>query len=83
MDATQADILSRQIDWSSTLIFPFPSDVSNIRQATVGDAKGLLIRGGRDRHWQLYWHHGDQFFMAQGRGNLSAESFIAAAGAIR
>lgn len=49
MDAEQAEALSQQVDWGSTLIFPFPEDLGSIRQVTVGDDQGLLTNRDYDR----------------------------------
>jgi len=70
MDPARAETLSQSIDWSSTLIFPFPTGISNIRQVSVGDAQGMLVGGdaGDESRWQLYWQRGDRFFMLQGEG---------------
>jgi hypothetical protein len=70
MTPEQAEIASRQINWSNTLIFPFPADADNIRQVTVGGEPALLVGGGRrdTAHWQLYWQHGDRLFMLASKG---------------
>jgi hypothetical protein len=39
----QADTLSKQIDWNSTLVFPFPLGTSKIQQVDVHGAKGVLL----------------------------------------
>ena len=85
MPPEQADVLSRQIDWSSTLIFPFPADVNNIRQVVVNDTPALLVSGGNSgqRHWQLYWQHGDRFSMLEARGQMRDADLIAIAESIR
>lgn len=72
MSSAQADIVSSQIDWSSTLLFPFPADVNNFRQVAIGDAQGLLVTGGESgrRHYQLYWQQGDRFYMLEGQANM-------------
>jgi hypothetical protein len=70
MDPARAEALSQSIDWNSTLIFPFPTGISNIRQVSVGELQGMLMgsdEGGESR-WQLYWQRGDRFFMLQGEG---------------
>ena len=43
MDAAQADALSKQVDWKSTFIFPFPSNTNNIHPVTIGGGQGLLM----------------------------------------
>jgi hypothetical protein len=52
MEPAQAEALSREIDWRSTLIFPIPPDIGEISQVTVGDNQGLLIDGewSEDEH---------------------------------
>jgi hypothetical protein len=80
MDEDQARAMSEQIDWNSTLIFPFPSDIQNIRQIQIGGSEGLLVGGGRNDHrWQLYWQNGDRFSMLEGRGRITDAEIIAAA----
>ncbi len=83
IEPQQAEEISRTIDWSSTLMVPFPSDVSTIQQVTVGDRQGLLVGSdsGED-HWQLYWQSGDRFYMLEGHGLREAE-VIAAAESVR
>jgi hypothetical protein len=81
MTPEQAEIASRQINWSNTLLFPFPSDADNIRQVSVNGEQALLIGGGgrRNAHWQLYWQVGDRLYMLAGKsdGSLSPEDMVA------
>ena len=79
--AQQAEAISRNIDWSSTLMVPFPSDVSTIQQVTVGGRQALLVGDG-DEHSQLYWQSDDRFYMLEGDGLLEAE-IVAAAESVR
>ncbi len=79
--AQQAEAISRNIDWSSTLVVPFPSDVSTIQQVTVGGRQALLVGDG-DSHSQLYWQSDDRFYMLEGDGLLEAE-IVAAAESVR
>jgi hypothetical protein len=84
IDEDQAEAMSQQIDWNSTLIFPFPSDIQNIRQIQLGDGQALLVRGGRgENHWQVYWQSGGRFFMLQGEGRINDTEIIAAADSVR
>jgi hypothetical protein len=51
MDEHQAAALSQNIDWTSTLVVPFPANLDSIRQVTVNGANGLLTdTNGRRRH---------------------------------
>ena len=84
MDEDQARAMSKQIDWTSTLIFPFPSDIRDIRQVQIGGSQGLLVGGGRnDQRWQLYWQNGDRFSMLEGQGRITDAEIIAAAESVR
>jgi hypothetical protein len=80
MDEDQAETLSQQIDWNSTLIFPFPGDIRDIRQVQIGDVEGLLVGGGQgESRWQLYWQSGDRFSMLEGDGRITDAEIVAAA----
>lgn len=85
MDPQQAAALSAQIDWSTTLVFPFPADISNLRQVSVGGAPGLLVSSDNnyDRYHQIYWQRGDRFYVMSGRGFESDTTFIAVAESVR
>ena len=88
MDPAQADAVSRSIDWRSTLVFPFPTDLQNVRQVSVGNSQGLLVgseRGGdqgREPQWRMYWQRDNHFYMLEGR-NLNEAEMLAAAESIR
>jgi Putative zinc-finger len=83
MDPAKADVMSRQIDWSSTLIFPFPKNIRDVRQVQIGDVPGLLINDGSSRNWQLYWQNGDHFSVLEGQGRITDAEIIATAESIR
>jgi hypothetical protein len=84
VDEDQAEAMSQQIDWNSTLIFPFPSDIRNVRQIQIGDAQALLVGGGdNDNRWQIYWQSGDRFFVLEGQGRIDDTEIIAAAESVR
>jgi hypothetical protein len=76
MQPDQADQMSRQIDWSSTLVVPFPANLSDVLKVDVGGAPGLLVSSGgasnnvdASRHnLVLYWQNGDQFYVLAGQG---------------
>ncbi len=85
----QAETLSKQIDWSSTLIFPFPASPGNFRQVMIGDAQGMLITPGKsgERKVHLYWQRGDRFYVLMGSGSMNnselSTTMIAVAESIR
>jgi hypothetical protein len=84
MDARQAATLAAQIDWRTTLVFPFPADINSLRQVSVGGAPGLVVSGEHDgeRYQSLYWQRGERFYILSGRG-LSTDAFLAAAESVR
>ncbi|GAB4118113.1 MAG: hypothetical protein OHK0050_25000 [Roseiflexaceae bacterium] len=79
MSPEQADALANQIDWSSTLIVPFPSDLSSIRQVSINGAPGLLMTGGGrgDRQAQIYWQRGERFYVLSVAGPLAGDTLAA------
>lgn len=85
MSPTQAQALSKQIDWRSTLVFPFPTGTSTIQQVSVNGAQGVLLdasqagggeRGTRD--YVVYWQKGDQFYMLRCQGSAIGETAVLA-----
>jgi hypothetical protein len=70
MNSAQAELASRQINWNTTLLFPFPADTQNIRQVTVAGEQGLLLSGGPRGNGRamLYWQSGERFYMLEVHG---------------
>ena len=86
MPADQASALSKQIDWRSTLIFPFPAGVSNIQQVSVNGASGVMLTGSSRDGLQnvLYWQKGDRFYVLEGQGgSIDTTSMLATANSIK
>ncbi|MGH2514881.1 MAG: anti-sigma factor family protein [Ktedonobacterales bacterium] len=54
MSSSQAATLSKQIDWNSTIVFPFPVGTNGLQQVTVNGTPGVLLNtgagAGLDRH---------------------------------
>lgn len=84
VEPAQAEAMSRSIDWKSTLLFPFPSNIGNIRQVTISGAPGLLV-GGQEgqRALHLYWQRGDRIYMLESKGRISEADLIATAESVR
>ncbi|MFL5732301.1 MAG: anti-sigma factor family protein [Chloroflexia bacterium] len=94
MQPEQARDLSRQIDWSSTLVVPFPANLSDVVRVQVGDAPGLMVTaaatgslaggyGGGDSTI-IYWQRGGRFYVLQGSGaNLNNDLMLVAAKSVR
>lgn len=93
MEPDQAEALSSEIDWSSTLLFPFPADVGSIRQVTVGNTEGLLTDGSgmhRGPHGErsqsnrnLYWHSDGKFYVLIAEGRINSAELIALAESVQ
>ena len=84
--AEQADELSRQIDWSSTLVVPFPANLEDVVRVQVGDAQGLMVSAGRgpERNTVIYWQRGDRFYVLAGQGtNMTNDAALLAAKSVR
>ncbi|HEX9371015.1 MAG TPA: anti-sigma factor [Roseiflexaceae bacterium] len=78
MTPEQAEAASQSINWNNTLIFPFPQDMNNVRQVTVGGQNALLTSAGPrgSERWQLYWQRGDRLYMLEGRGDMGEEDMV-------
>ena len=84
MEAGEAARLSRQIDWTSTLILPIPTDVASIQRVAVGNAEGMLVGDGSDDgRRMLYWQNGERFYVLQGSGSIGESELLAAAESVR
>ena len=84
--------MSRQIDWSSTLVVPFPEGLDNVVRVQVGDAQGLMVISGNrpepglepNTNIIIYWQHGDRFYILQGTGSrINADSLLLAAKSVQ
>jgi hypothetical protein len=86
MAPSEAATLSRQIDWRSTLVFPFPAGMSTIQQVAVGDAQGVLFRATKNgaRDYLIYWQRGSQFYVLDAAGSgLGLADALSAASSVR
>jgi hypothetical protein len=88
MQPDQADKMSRQIDWSSTLVVPFPANLSNVLQVQIGDSQGMLVSTqGTTKTGEMsavYWQNGDRFYVLAGRGpDVSNDILLLAARSVR
>lgn len=67
MAPDQAAALSAQIDWSTTLIFPFPANINTMRQVSINGAPGMVITEtrGSGNGASVYWQRGERFYVMQ------------------
>jgi hypothetical protein len=85
MSPSEAAAVSSQVDWSTTFVFPFPADMTGVRQVEVGGVRGLLISSGErgERQRQIYWQQGERFFVLSGAGDFNDASFLALAQSVK
>lgn len=59
MSAAQAHQVSQSVDWTSTLVIPFPSNAGTYEQVSVDGVAGTLISRGHGQsvgaHYSLIW----------------------------
>ncbi|GAB4217507.1 MAG: anti-sigma factor [Roseiflexaceae bacterium] len=82
LTTAQAEAMSSQIDWSSTLLFPIPTDVSQLSQITINGNTGMLVNSGRNES-MVYWQQGDRFFVLQTSGRISEDQLLVLAESVR
>ncbi len=85
MPSQQADTLSKQIDWRSTLVFPFPVGMTRIQQVNINGAQGVMLNAptsdtsnNRTRSEVVYWQSGTQFYVLQVDGNAVGDTDVLA-----
>lgn len=85
MSEAEAETVSRQIDWTSTLVVPIPPRVQDVRSVSVGGHDGLLVGTSEERSqsWLLYWQEDDLFYILEANGTLSDAEVLAAANSLR
>jgi anti-sigma factor RsiW len=86
MSPSDARALSQQIDWRSTLVFPFPTGMSAIQQVAVGDAQGVLFKATKNgaREYLIYWQRGSRFYVLEATGNgLGIAEALSAASSVK
>jgi len=80
--ADKATAMAQSIDWSSTLLVPFPAGVSQIQQVDIGESKGLLFASQEEQTGAVYWQHGSTFYVLASQG-LSDSELLAIATSVR
>jgi len=92
MQPDQAGQMSRQIDWSSTLVVPFPANLNNVLKVDIGGSQGFLVtaqgasssKEDAGNMMAVYWQKGDRFYVLAGRGpEMTTDSLLLAARSVR
>lgn len=67
MSPAEAARLARQIDWTSTLLLPVPTDVASFNEVNVGGGSGILLNGLDGRHQALIWQQQGMLYLLLSR----------------
>ncbi|HEX9412384.1 MAG TPA: hypothetical protein VF916_02685 [Ktedonobacterales bacterium] len=80
MNSQQAATLSKQINWASTLVFPFPLGTRRIEQVNINGAQGVFLNASTSstQQYLVYWQRGAHFYILAGQGDALAQSSILA-----
>ncbi|MCP5100911.1 MAG: hypothetical protein GY943_35615 [Chloroflexi bacterium] len=71
MSPLEAARLSRQIDWTSTLLLPIPTDAATFEEVTVEGVSGLALIGMDGQHTALIWQTNGVMNMLLSEGNTA------------
>jgi hypothetical protein len=84
MSAAEAHQFSQSVDWTSTLVIPFPRNAGTYEQVSVDGVSGTLISGGRGDsgdHYSLIWIKNSILYGLTGNG--SSQQAVALAQSIQ
>lgn len=84
MSPSQAETLSKQIDWRSTIVFPFPLGTTRLQQVTVAGGQGVMLSAdpGKDAHTLIYWQKGSRFYILDAHGIIGKTLALAIANSL-
>ncbi|NJO83319.1 MAG: hypothetical protein HC828_11200 [Blastochloris sp.] len=85
MSEAEAETISRQIDWTSTLVAPIPPQAQHVRSVVVNGHEGLLVGTSEEdgQSWLLYWQEDDVFYILEANGMISDAEVLAAANVVQ
>jgi hypothetical protein len=69
MDAAEARRLSENIDWTSTLLLPIPTDFATFEEVTVNGSSGLLLNNVSGPESALVWQENGVLYLLAGSEN--------------
>ncbi|HLZ25447.1 MAG TPA: hypothetical protein VKQ30_25270 [Ktedonobacterales bacterium] len=84
MSPSQADTLSKQIDWRSTIVFPFPLGTTGLQQVNVDGARGVMLDTGSNNGERtlIYWQKGSRFYILDAQGIIGKTLALAMANSL-
>ena len=78
MSAEKAHAFSQSVDWTSTLVIPFPSDAGTYQQVSVDGVTGTLIsRSESGGQYSLIWVKNGILYGLTGNGTSAAAVALA------
>jgi anti-sigma factor RsiW len=82
MSESDAQRLSRTIDWTSTLVIPLPTNIASFREVEVEGASAVLIESASGGDSALLWQREGILYVVSGRG-LEQSALLEMAGSLR
>ena len=67
----EATRLAQQIDWTSTLVLPIPTDIGSFQEVTVQGVSGLFVAAVDGNESGLIWQKDGNIYMLTGQEDLS------------
>jgi hypothetical protein len=67
LDAAEAQRLARDIDWTSTLLLPLPSDLVTYQEITVDDVSGMALQDIDSVNSAIIWEKEGIIYLLQGK----------------
>jgi hypothetical protein len=71
MNEEEAQRLSQEIDWTSTLLLPIPQDVASFNEVTVEGVSGLALNNLSGPESALMWQKDGVVYLLSGRGRTA------------
>lgn len=71
MSANEAARIASQIDWTSTLLLPIPSDMATFNEVTVNGSSGLALTSLDGAHAALLWQENGVIYLLTGRMGMA------------
>ncbi len=82
MSEDEAQRLAQEIDWTTTLLLPIPSEFATFSEVTINGASGIAINSLDGSGSAIVWQEDDMMFMLTGE-ELSVEELLSFAQAVR
>ncbi len=82
LSADEASRLAQEIDWTSTLLLPIPTDFASYSEVTINGTSGIAITSLDGSGSAIVWQEDGVLYMLNGE-TLSVEELLSFAGSIR